>query len=65
MSGYADDYKDRQQAAFVAKWAPPGSYEAVAISQESLRWHIARARAAEDELGNLKRVLGDLKRVLS
>lgn len=59
MSGYSDAYKDQQTAAFMEHWAPVVETEP---TPENLRWNIARARAAEDELAEIKNAIKVLLR---
>jgi hypothetical protein len=58
MSSYSDDYKDQRQAEFIRRWAPA---EIPETTTENLRWNIARARAAEAELKELRDALKCLK----
>jgi hypothetical protein len=59
MSGYGDDYKDQQRADFISRWIVDGKLPA--LTPESLAWNVARARAAEHELQELKNVLRVLR----
>lgn len=54
MSGYSDAYKEQQTAEFIERWAPAIQTEP---TPENLAWNIARARAAEAELAELKNAL--------
>lgn len=57
MSSFSDAYKDQTTAEFVERWAPVVTTEA---TPENLRWNIARARAAEAELAELKNAISVL-----
>jgi hypothetical protein len=53
MSGYADDYKDQEQAAFIRKWVPEEDVSGF-LNEQSVRYTLARARYAEAELRSIR-----------
>lgn len=59
MSGYSDTYKDMKVHEFMERWAPVVETEP---TSENLRWNIARARAAEAELDELKNAINVILR---
>lgn len=61
MSGYSDDYKDYQRAEFLRRWVPE---DVPSPTKEQYRYTLARARAAEAELEDLKHSLATFKRIL-
>lgn len=63
MSGYSEHYRDMQHAAFLEKWVPREE-KLPEATPENLRFNIARARAAEAELNEIKRALHVLKRAI-
>lgn len=51
MSGYSEQFLAERRREFMERWAPDSLPP---LTEETLRWNIARARAAEDELSRLK-----------
>jgi hypothetical protein len=63
MSGYSDHYKDVKQAEFIRRWTdgvtmPP-------LTDENMRWNVARARAAEAELAEIKEALNVVRKAIT
>lgn len=63
MSGYSDEYKDRKHADFLARWVSQEETDRLGISDQSRFW-LARARAAETALDELKTALATVRRNL-
>ncbi len=63
MGGFGSDWKERQMAEFVERWAP-SDHKLPAVTAENLRYNIAHRRAAEHELAELKRALFVIKDAL-
>lgn len=61
---YSDDYKDMQIVALLRKWTPDGIGN-LKVTESNLRYHLARARAAEAELAEIKDALAAFKKVLA
>jgi hypothetical protein len=57
---YSDTYKDMQQAEFLNKWTPDG-IGPLKPNEENLRWNLAKRRAAEAELSEIKHALHVLR----
>lgn len=58
MSGHADAYKDAESRRFMQRWAPETLPE---LTEDNLRWNIARARAAEAKYEELRKALWTLR----
>lgn len=63
MSGYSEIYREMKADAFLEQWAPKGSWEHIEATPETLRWNIARARAAENQLQEVKKAVTVLRRL--
>ena len=63
MSGFSDMAKDAEKAAFIRRWTE--AVDMPEATEENLRWNVARARAAEHELSELKNLLRNLKGALA
>lgn len=62
MSGYGEMAVALERRAFVDHWCPETLGDGlIEANEENLRWNIARARAAEDELRRIKDALKTLK----
>ena len=60
MSGYAEMSAEANRRRFVARWVPDEEAKKLQTN-ENTRWWLARARAAEAELEELKAALRMLK----
>lgn len=60
---YSDDYKDRNRDIFLEKWAPKAK-GLPELTEENLRYNIARANAAEAKLQNINIAVATVKREL-
>lgn len=61
MSGYSEAYRDQKHADFLRKWVPNAEIPHLNLDSESAVWFLARARAAEAELKELKGALATLR----
>lgn len=62
MLSYSDDAKDLELAQFLRKWTPDGIGH-LKVTEDNLRYNIARARAAEARLKEINDAINAMKKV--